>query len=204
MLRRFAALFAVTLLSFTLTAHIALAPTDTAPASPIGAVQEFVAGLVKSTEAIIASIESVIGNLAAAITGQVAVASNAASAAEAIAPNTPTENTLEAPTAPIPPPPSSPSIPDTTATPTPSGAVPSLPAAPSTGGASDDNVFELQSVVAGLADGVSDLTTLFATQPSSSKIESQIAALQSAISAQRSGHSYNAFNRQRRGCPLGA
>jgi hypothetical protein len=55
MLRRIAALFAVTLLSFTLTAHIALASTDTAPASPIGAVQEFVAGLVKSTEAIIAS-----------------------------------------------------------------------------------------------------------------------------------------------------
>ena len=52
--KRVTALFAVALLSFTLTAHVALASTDTTGVSPFLAVQAFIASIVDGAEAIIA------------------------------------------------------------------------------------------------------------------------------------------------------
>ena len=67
MLRRVAALFAVALLSFTLTAHVALASTDTTDVSPFLAVQAFIAGIVNGAEAMIASIETEMSGIAASV-----------------------------------------------------------------------------------------------------------------------------------------
>ena len=62
---RIAAVFAIGLLSFTLTSSVALAATDTSVAGPL---QEAVSGIVNGAEAMVASIEgAVVGTIAAII-----------------------------------------------------------------------------------------------------------------------------------------
>ena len=60
--KRVAALFAVALLSFTLTAHVALASTDTPGVSPFLAVQAFIASIVDGAEAIIADVVATVNS----------------------------------------------------------------------------------------------------------------------------------------------
>jgi hypothetical protein len=160
-------------------------PVEAPAASPLNVLQTAVADLAGGAEAIIASIESTVGNLASTITGHVAVASNTASAAVAVTPSSTTVTAAEAPLVTNAPTPAPPSIPTVTLPP------PTVLTTPPTGAASD-NIFELQSAVAELTKGVQGLTALFETQTPSSKIESQIATLQSALSAQGPGQSYNA------------
>ena len=135
MLRRVAAFFAVALLSSTIFAHVAFASTYPAPTSPIGAIEEFAAGLLKSTEAIIASIESAVGTIAASITSPGSSVSYTASAAAPEA--APQVHPSMAP-APLPTPAAVVEASPIPATPTPSSA---------------DNIFRLQSAVAELTEG---------------------------------------------------
>jgi hypothetical protein len=173
--RLLAALFAVALLSYSIPAHLAFAASDTAPASPFGAVEEFVAGLVKGTEAIIASIESTVGNFAASITPPGSSATYTASAA---APEAAPQITYT-PTVPAP---QSVSAAVVAASPIPTASTP----------ASSDNIFRLQSAIAALTQGVRGLTAFLQTQAPSSKIESQIASLQSTLNTNSSALTYNA------------
>jgi hypothetical protein len=134
---------------------------------------------VNGAEQVVASIEAVVGNIADAITDRAAVASNTASAAAAITPSGATVNATEAPIVPNVPTPAPPS------TPTLTPASSTVLVTPSTEAASD-NVFELQNAVVALAQGMQSLTALLEAQTpsSSSKIESQIASLQSALASQ--------------------
>ena len=183
-MRKSAAIFiAVALFGFASSFHTANAQLLT---SPTTLFEAFATDVMDGAAAIIASVEAAVGNLADAITGHAIVASNTASAAEAITPNTPTVNAPEVPTAPNSPVPSSPPTPPTEAQVQPVVQYDAV-ATPST-----DNVFELQGAVSTLTQGVQSLTALFEAQTPSSKIESQIAALQSALSSQTSGQSYNA------------
>jgi hypothetical protein len=161
-------------------------PVEASTASPLNVLQTAVADLVGGAEAVIASIESTVGNLASAITGNAAgtLLSNTASAAEAVASNAGVDAAEEPiasnpPAAPAPPPTSAAIVSPTLTAPT---------------AAASDNIFELESTVSELAEGMKDLTALFEAQTPSSKIESQIASLQSALSLslRGTGESYNA------------
>ena len=115
MLRRVAALFAVALLSFTLTAHVALASTDTTDVSPFLAVQAFIAGIVNGAEAMIASIETEMSGIAASVGASLAdtdfiagVQSYTAAAATPIASDNASASQSAPAATPVPPLPSSP------------------------------------------------------------------------------------------------
>ena len=138
---------------------------------------------MNGTEAIIAEAETGIGDVVATIASLVSSGAptsySAAVAASQAAPDVPSQPPLAAPnTAPTPP---------TEAQVLPVVQYDVVATPPST-----DNLLELQSAVAGLADGVQSLTALIEAQTPSSKIENQIASLQSALSLQVSNQSYNA------------
>ena len=174
---------AVALFGFASSLHIANAltvPVDPTTSTPAPGLQVVIAAIGADVEHVIASIEAVVGNIATAITGHAAVASNTASAAVAITPSSATEAPI-APNVPTAAPPSTPAV---------TLASPTVPATPTTGAASD-NVFELQSAVAQLTQGIQDLVALYEAQSPSSKIESQI-AVQSALASQQPGQNYNA------------
>ncbi len=172
-------------LAFAPTAKAITLPVDTRSA-PASSFQTAIAAIMSEADYIVASIEASVGNLALAITGQGPTfnrsLSNTASVDAAVISPVPVANGSDASTMSDPSPVNPPPIPITTA------AAPSSRDGPS--GASD-NIFELESTVAQLSQGMKGLTTLFASQTPNSKIESQIAALQSALSSQ-SNQSYDA------------
>jgi lysophospholipase L1-like esterase len=161
------------------------APVEASAASPLSVLRTAVADLMGGAEAVIAAIDSTVGKLASAIiVGDAALTSDTASEAAAVASSPITVNTPEAPLVSNKLTPAPPSIPTVTQT------APSVPVAPSTGRVSD-NIFKLQSTIAELTEGVQGLTAYLASQSPSSKIENQIASLQSALSSQASGQGYN-------------
>ena len=195
-MRKSAVVFvAVTVFGFAFvhSANAITVPVDTptAAASP-NIFQALVTELVEGAAAIIASIETTVGSIANSI-GSASQSTNytytaavgtvippprlVVSGEGANASNAPARASAATPPAP-------PSIPTVT---------PASPTVPITNeGPSDNNVFELESAVSDLTKGVQGLTALIEAQTPSSKIESQIAALQSALSSQGSGQSYNA------------
>ena len=151
---------------------------------PVTEFQQTVASIANGAAQIVTSIEAAVGRIAGEIADRLAgvdpsgsALSYAASAAAAVVPTPAEANTVVEPIAstspiPAPPPPSA----TTTTAPSVSGG--------SFDSASTVNVFELQSTIAQLATGIRNLSAFLAVQTPSSKIESQIAALQSAISSQ--------------------
>jgi hypothetical protein len=150
-----------------------------------------VAGLANGVAQIITSIEAAIGGIAGEIADRLAgvdpsgkALSYTASAATTVASNPAAaiaadESVAPSPPAPAPPPPST-----TTST------APSVPSG-SAGSASPINVFAVQSALGVLAARVQGLSAILSAQASatpSANVESQIAALQAAVS----GQSYNA------------
>ena len=162
--------------SFASSAEAVTVPVTATPANPIQAV--FV-DLVNGTSALIASVEAAVGNLALAITGHASGAPLAATASVAAA----VGSSPAATEAPIEPPVPAPPSPTASAVATQRDIV-----APPV--AASDNVFALQSAVVQLTQGMKGLTDLFASVTPSSKIESQIASLRSALDSQTAN--YNA------------
>ena len=180
--RRVAALFTLALLSCAIPAHFAFASTDAAATSPISAVQEFIAGLVTDAEAIIASAEAGISDVVAAIAslelpGDSISYSAAAAASQASPAVSPAQPPLADPFGP-PPQPATPAA----ATQVVIEKEPIIEQMPSSG--STISPSDLHGIFTGLSDVLSLIPSAVSSGNSSPDVESQIAALQSAISNQ--------------------
>ena len=166
-------------LSFASSAEAVTVPVTATSANPIQAV--FV-DLVNGTSAFITSIEAMVGNLALAITGHTSGSPRAATAgaAAAVGSSPAAADASTEPPVPAPPSPTAPAV----VTPPHTIAPPVIVSA---------NIFLLQSTVAQLTHGMKSLTDLFASTTPSSKIESQIAALQSALSWQSANYNTSTY-----------
>jgi hypothetical protein len=178
--KRVATLFTLALLSCTIPAHVALASTDTTDASPFHAIQAFIASIVDGAEAIIAEVVATVNSGIASFesSGDSVSYSAAAAALQASPAASPAQ----------PPPVNSFGSPPSTATTTPVTQVvvekeqPIIEEMPSSG--STISPSDLHGILSGLSDVLSLIPGAVSSGNSSANVESQIAALQSAISNQ--------------------
>jgi lysophospholipase L1-like esterase len=186
MFKRFGALVAIITfaMSANLTSAISVPINANAGASAVTPLQQTVSDFANGAAHIVASIEvaigSIVGEIADRLTGvdpSKIVLSNTAAAAVPATLNPVTARSLNDPTTSI--------TPDSAPLP-PSITPPVAPAALNSRSASTpaENIFQLQSELSQLTMGVRSLTALLQAQTPFSKIEGQIAALQSAISSQ--------------------
>ncbi len=177
MYRRIVAVFAVAVLSLALTSSFALAATDTPGASPIAALQEAIEGFVNRAEAVIASIETAVGSIATSVSPSAGSVSYTASAAAANVPVPPAPSqTIQSAAASVVPTPIEHAVLPQ--------AQPVVEAVPPTADAM--TTAQLESIFAGIGKMISLIprTASSANSAASANVESRIAALQQAFSAQ--------------------
>ena len=178
--KRVAALFAVALLSFTLTAHVALASTDTPGVSPFLAVQAFIASIVDGAEAIIADVVATVNSGIASLesSGDSVSYSAAAAASQASSAASPAQ---PSPVDSFGPPPSA-----ATTTPVTQLIVEKEQPIVEETSASGSTISptDLHGILIGLSNVLSLIPSAVSSGNPSPDVENQIAALQSAISNQ--------------------